>query len=71
MAKKLYKDKSILVYGEKENLEDISSNIFTLLRKVDSLNVDVVFIEGVKKEGIGLAIMNRLIRACSHEYIEI
>ena len=30
-----------------------------------------IFIEGVKKEGIGLAIMNRLIRACSHEYIEI
>lgn len=69
--KKLYKDKQILVYGEKENLEDISSNIFTLLRKVDLMNVDIVFIEGVKKEGIGLAIMNRLIRACSHEYIEI
>lgn len=68
---KLYKDKSILVYGEKENLEDISSNIFTLLRKVDSMNAEIVFIEGVKKEGIGLAIMNRLIRACSHEYIEI
>ena len=68
---KTIKDKQILVYGEKENLEDVSANIFTLLRKVDSMNVDIVFIEGVKKEGIGVAIMNRLIRACSHEYIEI
>ena len=52
-------------------LEEISKNIFTLLRKVDSYNVDLVIIEGVKKEGLGLAIMNRLIRACEHNYIEI
>ena len=54
-----------------ETLEEISKNIFTLLRKVDSYNVDLVIIEGVKKEGLGLAIMNRLIRACSHNYIEL
>ena len=54
-----------------DSLEDISKNIFTLLRKVDSYNADLVIIEGVKKEGLGLAIMNRLIRACEHNYIEI
>ena len=54
-----------------EALEEISKNIFTLLRKVDSYNVRLVIIEGVKKEGLGLAIMNRLIRACEHNYIEI
>ena len=54
-----------------ESLEEISHNIFTLLRKVDSYNVKLVIIEGVKKEGLGLAIMNRLIRACGHNYIEI
>ncbi len=54
-----------------ESLEDISKNIFTLLRKVDSYNANLVIIEGVKKEGLGLAIMNRLIRACEHNYIEI
>ena len=52
-------------------LEEISRNIFTLLRKVDSYNVDLVIIEGVKKEGLGLAIMNRLIRACEHNYLEV
>lgn len=25
----------------------------------------------IKKEGLGIAIMNRLIRACSHNYIEL
>jgi len=54
-----------------DSLEEISKNIFTLLRKVDSYNADLVIIEGVKKEGLGLAIMNRLIRACEHNYIEI
>ena len=54
-----------------ESLEEISKNIFTLLRKVDSYNADLVIIEGVKKVGLGLAIMNRLIRACEHNYIEL
>lgn len=54
-----------------ESLEDISKNIFTLLRKVDKYKVSLVIIEGVKKEGLGLAIMNRLIRACEHNYIEM
>lgn len=79
-------DKNVLVLGRTNNLdkyktdnkldmgdslEDISKNIFTLLRKVDKYNVDLVIIEGVKREGLGLAIMNRLIRACEHNYIEI
>lgn len=79
-------DKNVLVLGRTNNLdkyktdnkldmgdslEDISKNIFTLLRKVDKYNVDLVIIEGVKREGLGLAIMNRLIRACEHNYIEV
>ena len=51
-------------------LEEISNNIFTLLRKADRLKADIIVIEGVDKEGLGLAIMNRLLRACSHNYIE-
>lgn len=52
-------------------LEEISHNIFKVLREVDKKNVDLVIIEGVESTGLGLAIMNRLIRACSHNYIEI
>ena len=79
-------EKNILVLGTTSNLdkyktdnkldmgnslEEISKNLFSLLRKVDSYKVNLVIIEGVKKEGLGLAIMNRLIRACEHNYIEI
>ena len=84
--KEIELEKNVLVLGRTSNLskyntnnkldmgrtlEQISKNIFTLLRKVDSYKVDLVIIEGVKKEGLGLAIMNRLIRACEHNYIEI
>lgn len=57
--------------GYGKSLEEISHNIYKILRKVDNENKKLVIIEGVKSEGLGLAIMNRLIRACSHNYINI
>lgn len=66
---KQYKVNNIIAYGSKDNLEEISANIFRILRKVDNYKSDIVLIEGVTTTGIGLAIMNRLIRACSHRYI--
>ena len=61
--------KNAIGYGE--SLEEISHNIFKILRCVDRYNKDLIIIEGVSANGLGLAIMNRLIRACSHNYIEI
>ena len=57
-----------LYYGD--TLNEISHNIFTLLRQADKYNPDIILIEGVSKDGLGLAIMNRLIRASSHNYVE-
>lgn len=45
-------------------LDEIAKNIFSNLRKADSFSPDIVIIEGVKNEDVGLAIMNRLIKAC-------
>lgn len=76
--------KEVLVLGKKQNLEnyiatkkwnigenldEIAKKIFTLLRKVDEEKVNLVLIEGSGNQGIGLAITNRLIRACSYQYI--
>ncbi len=66
-----YENKLVIDIGSKYNLDEIAQNIFTDLRKVDKFKPDIVIIEGVKQEGLGLAIMNRLVRACSHNYIEI
>lgn len=64
-----YISKNKLSMGD--TLEDIAQNIFSLLRKVDMYNADLIIIEGVNKSGLGLAIINRLIRACEYNYIEI
>lgn len=52
-----------------KTLEDMAKNIFTLLRKADKENIDLIIIEGVENKGIGLAITNRLIRSCAYNYI--
>lgn len=62
---------SVINVGSKKDLNEISKNIFSALRKVDKILPDLVVIEGVKQEGMGLAIMNRLIRACGENYIEL
>lgn len=73
----LCKSQNFVKYGTEnklkmgDTLEEISQNIFTLLRKADKYNAELIVIEGVDKAGLGLAIMNRLIRACAHEYIEV
>ena len=64
--KNLYNIQNVIDMGSKNNLSEIAQNIFTILRKVDSYNPDIVVIEGVPNDGIGLAIMNRLIRACEY-----
>ena len=56
-------------YGN--TLEEISHNLFSLLRLCDTYQGDLIIIEGVEKKGLGLAIMNRLIRTSNFNYIEI
>lgn len=53
------------------SLNEIAHNIFSILREVDKYNVDIVVIEGMEKEGLGLALNNRLLRACEYNYIEV
>lgn len=52
-----------------DSLEDVSKNIFMLLRKADLLRCELIVIEGMSTEGLGLAIMNRLIRTCDYNVI--
>lgn len=57
-------------YNYGDDLVSIAHNIFKLLREVDKLNGDVILIEAIDTKGLGLAIMNRLIRTCEYNYIK-
>ncbi len=55
-------------YGN--DLVTIAHNIFKLLREADRDKADVIIIQSVEYHGLGLAIMNRLIRTCEYNYIK-
>ncbi len=66
-----YSNLPVVTVASKYDLENYSKNLFSSLRKAASFNPDVILIEGVKNEGLGIAIMNRLVNLCNENYVEI
>ena len=56
--------------GNKQDFEEIAKKIYSALRKADLMGADIILIEGMPKEGIGIAIMNRLLRTCEYDCLE-
>lgn len=56
--------------GSIDNLNDYAKNIYSALRKADKIRPRIIIIEGVKKEGLGFAIMNRLLKTCDYDIFE-
>ena len=55
-----FKVKSI---GQGNDLGVCATNLFSVLREFDKEGIDIIVAEGVKEEGLGLAIMDRLRKA--------
>lgn len=68
--KLLLDNERFISVGKKDDLESFAKNIYSALRKADEIRPREILIEGVKKEGLGYAIMNRLIRTCEHNFFE-
>ncbi len=64
------KGKTIAV-ASKNNLKEYSKNLFSCLQKADVLSPDIIFLEGVEKSGLGIAIMDRMQSVCQNNFIEI
>lgn len=61
-----------VTYGKENDYNMQANELFDALRKIDTLeNIDIVYARCPKKEGIGLAVYNRLIRAAGFEVIYI
>lgn len=58
-------------YGSKRNESTLAQNLFSVLREVDTLGVKEVYIHAPSKDGVGLAVYNRLIRACGFKVISL
>lgn len=64
-------ERRYLDIGSIKHPEEFAKNIYSTLRKADAIRPEIILIEGVKKEGIGIAILNRMLRACNYDYTEI
>ena len=53
----------IRVLSEKGNLAEAATKLYSTMRELDELNLDLIITELVPLEGLGLGINDRLIRA--------
>lgn len=60
-----------VTYGKKSDSMSQAKNIFDALRRVDELGAEKVFARFPDKDGVGLAVFNRLVRAAAFNIIEV
>eukprot|EP00483_Globobulimina_turgida_P012501 UN12524 len=73
LAQKCKENKNILLIGDGDNLNEIASNLFIILRKIDDeqqyKNTKLIFCQVFKQCDIGVAVMNRLSKAAQSNKI--
>ncbi len=60
------RNERLIDIGERENLADQARNLFSALRRTESMDCDIIYAHLPPEEGLGLALYNRLIRAAAH-----
>ncbi len=58
-------------YGSKEDERTLAHNIFNVLRETDKNKFSAAYVHAPSKNGIGLAVYNRLIRAAAFKVIRL
>ncbi len=67
----VYQAPIVLEFGSRNDLATVASDLFSTLRAFDRHGVDVVVAEGVPVHGLGLAVMNRMIRAAGGQVVRV
>jgi len=68
---KIIKNSNVNIIDLGNDLDEVSTKLFSSLRKLDKLNSDICYIQGFELYGLGTGIMNRIIRACNYEIIYV
>ncbi len=56
--------------GKNRDMRKIASNLFHALIVLDSIRPEFAIVESFPEKGLGLAVMNRLRKACRHRYFD-
>lgn len=66
----LYEGADLLIdMGSREDLESVAHNLFENLRRCDEEEIERIFVEGFEFRGLGVGIMNRLLKACGGKVV--
>ena len=68
---KLYEADSVKSAGSRQDEKVVAKHLFRILREFDEEEVEVMFAEAFSREGVGQAIMNRLLTAAGHHVIQV
>ena len=66
-----YVGDSVKSVGSRSDELSIGKSLYRILREFDEENIDVIYSESFGREGMGQAIMNRLLKAAGHQVIEV
>ena len=66
----LYEADFIKVTGEREDMAAVARNLFRILREFDDEKVDRMYVQAFAQDGIGQAVMNRMLKAAGHKIIQ-
>ena len=57
--------------GERRDEEMIARELYRVLREFDDENVEIIYAESFNSDGLGQAIMNRLLKAAGHKVVQV
>ena len=70
-TKKLYRADIVIAPGRRDSEETIAKHLFEVLRRMDEEHADVIFSESFDTPRMGMAIMNRLLKAAGHRVLTV
>ncbi len=70
-TRKLYQADCVKCIGTRAEESTIAQGLYKVLRECDDEQLEVIFAESFHTEGIGQAIMNRLLKAAGHQFIQL
>ena len=65
------RNERVISIGAKDDLDSQAHSLFAALRLADQADGDIVYAHLPSKDGVGLALYNRLIRAAAHTILEV
>ncbi|MGM0396009.1 MAG: L-threonylcarbamoyladenylate synthase [Bacillota bacterium] len=66
-----YPFQNVVVMGSSKDNKTIAHGLFHAIRRLDELDVDIILCESVREDNIGMAIMNRLLKAAGGNRINL